>query len=173
MYDLEISQASQITGVDKNLIAAIIMQESSWNKNAIYRDKDGGSSYGLMQIRLDTARDLLDEPSLTPSILSRPYTNILAGSHYLRQSFRRWRDIKDVIASYNAGKPRKNALGEYTNSKGITNVQKYVNRVMGYYKQYSSRKGKFEPINFLSNSQNILLTTSLVGLVGLVWFNKD
>lgn len=170
MYDLEIRQASQITGVEPALIAAIIMQESSWKPNVSYKDTDGGSSYGLMQVRLGTARGMLQEPDLTSKILAKPYTNILAGAHYLRRSFLKWRDIRDVVASYNAGKPRKNVLGQYTNSKGVTNVDKYVKRVMRFYKEYKSG-AEFKPLHLVDLKSSPLLFISVLGLgvVGLIY----
>ena len=166
MYDTEIYQAALITGVESALIAGIIMQESSWKKDATHRDRDGEISYGLMQVRLDTARRMLNTNELTGAMLIKPYTNILAGAHYLRQSFRKWRDVKDVIASYNAGVPRKNALGQYTNSKGDTKVQRYVDRVLGFYKQYKTSKGSFGPIKVGS----VVTGTGVLwmGVVGII-----
>ena len=166
MYDTEIYQAALITGVEAALIASIIMQESSWRKDSTHQDKDGGISYGLMQVRLDTARRMLDTNELTGEMLIKPYTNILAGAHYLRQSFRKWGNVKDVIASYNAGMPRKNVFGQYTNSKGDVKVQRYVDRVLDFYRRYKVSKGNFGPLK----SGSVVTGTGILwmGVIGLI-----
>jgi soluble lytic murein transglycosylase-like protein len=156
MYEKEIIHASKSTGVEIALIKAIIMAESLWDEDAKYKDKDGGKSYGLMQVRLQTAREMLDDNSLTAATLLEPGVNILIGAKYLKNSFSRWRDdegttdIKDVIASYNAGKPRKNRDGLYTNSKGDTKVQRYVDKVYRYYRTYKREPQTFGKVRSMS-----------------------
>lgn len=165
-FDTYIYTAARLANIEPEIIAAHIMQESSWNPNATHRDTDGVSSYGLIQVRLDTARSLLGEPNLTPQMLLNPKINILAGAKYIQQSRIKWPDIKDSIAAYNAGKPRKNSAGQYTNSKGVTNVQHYVDRVYGFYQTYKAGAA-FKPVNFQMGSY---ILPGLVGILGVGLF---
>lgn len=167
-YDSYIYTAAKLANIEPEIIAAHIMQESSYNPNAVHKDLDGVSSYGLMQVRLDTARNMLNEPKLTPEQLSHPKINILAGAKYIQQSRIKWPNIKDSIAAYNAGKPRKNSAGQYVNSKGVTNVQYYVDRVYGFYQKYQAGAA-FKPVSFQTSSY---ILPGLIGILGvglLLW----
>ena len=171
-YESLIRKVAKISGIAPELLAAHIMAESRFDPNATYRDTDGVRSYGLMQLRIDTARKMLNEPSLTPTMLLVPETNVMAGARYLQKSFARWPNLKDTIASYNAGVPRKNILGQYVNSKGVPNVQKYVDKVYGYYQEYM--KGKpLAPLKSFQKSglASLLFIVGLLGL-GLIWIEK-
>lgn len=164
-YEALIRKVASKSRIEPELLAAHIMAESRFDPNAKYTDVDGVSSYGLMQLRIDTARRMLNAPTLTPTMLLVPETNIMAGAKYLQNSFKRWPNLKDTIASYNAGSPRKNSAGLYVNSKGVTNVQKYVDKVYGYYQEY--KKGL--PLKPLKSFQNMALSPLflIIGLVGL------
>lgn len=165
-----IRKIAGMSGIPPELLAAHIMAESRFDPNATHRDVDGVSSYGLMQVRLDTARRMLNAPTLTSSMLLKPETNLMAGAKYLQNSFKRWPNLKDTIASYNAGSPRKNAFGQYVNSKGVPNVQKYVDKVYGYYQEYM----KGHPLKLISKSLQkgaFLPLFLIIGLLGLtlIW----
>ena len=135
-YTAVIRRVAGLANVPAELLAAHAMAESSFNPAATHTDADGGTSYGLMQVRLDTARRLLQQPALTPQQLLDPYFNLLAGARVIQENLVRWKTLPDAIAAYNAGVPRKNAAGQYTNSRGNTMVQTYVDRVLGYLRQY-------------------------------------
>ena len=137
-YTAVIRQVAGLAGVPAELLAAHAMAESSFHPAATHTDADGGSSYGLMQVRLDTARRLLKQPALTPQQLLDPYFNLLAGARVIQENLARWKTLPDAVAAYNAGIPRKNAAGQYTNSRGDTMVQTYVDRVLGYLRQYQA-----------------------------------
>jgi soluble lytic murein transglycosylase-like protein len=91
-----------------------------------------------MQVRLDTGRRLLSDPGLTPGMLLGPRLNVMAGVRLIQENLQRFGALPDAVAAYNAGVPRKNAAGQYTNSKGDTMVQRYVDRVLSYYQTYLS-----------------------------------
>lgn len=176
MYEFEIQQASQITGVEPAFLAAIIMQESAFKANAVYTDTDGHSSFGPMQIRLPTAKDMLRNNNVTGEMLLKPQIGILAGAHYLRQRLSKYGNKRDAAAAYNAGEARKNAFGEYTNSKGVTSVDKYVTRVMNFYNEYKKSGAPYKPIYLASlKSSKMSLTPLLigVGVVGLIYMKGD
>lgn len=122
-----VNAASKKYGVDKNLIMAVINQESSFNPNAT---SDAGAE-GLMQLMPDTARELG---------VSNAYDiqqNVDGGTKYLSELLNKYGNVKELaLAAYNAGP------GTLAN-KGVNNVQNisklpsetrnYVYKVMKYY----------------------------------------
>lgn len=126
-----IQQMAQKYGVDPNLVKATIKQESNWDMNASrYEAHKGDASWGLMQLLLSTARQVLGQPNLTTTDLINPATNIEAGTKLLAQNWTRWGNLKDAIASYNAGSPRIDPkTGKYVN-------QDYVTKVWNNYLMY-------------------------------------
>lgn len=125
--DEAVDAASKKYGVDKNLIMAVIKQESSFNPNAT----SGVGAEGLMQLMPDTASELG---------VSNAYDiqqNVDGGTKYLSELLNKYGDVKELaLAAYNAG---PGALA----NKGVNNVQNisklpsetrdYVNKVMKYY----------------------------------------
>jgi len=171
-YDEEIYTASKLSGVEPELIAGHIMAESAYRPDATHVDADGGISYGLMQVRLDTAQRLLGRPELTPSILLDPKTNILAGTKIIQNNLIKYKNGPDAIAAYNAGIPRKNTQGQYINSKGSTVVQDYVNRVSGYYNQYKSG-APFKPIVLALEQLIIPIGAVLIAGLGFILLKRS
>ena len=96
-------------GVNPNLVKAIIQAESNGNPNAVHLDSDGKSSYGLMQVRPDTAKNY--DPSLKGLTdaqigerLKNPEYNIKLGTAYLEDLAAKYNgDLNKVIAAYNGG----------------------------------------------------------------------
>ncbi|MDA8156244.1 MAG: transglycosylase SLT domain-containing protein [Actinomycetota bacterium] len=81
-------------------VLAIIQTESSFNPNAMNpRDP----SYGLMGIKLSTAREI--EPAITAQELMQPAKNIEIGTIYLRKLRGQYGDLEDVFAAYKGGHP--------------------------------------------------------------------
>jgi len=116
-------------------IMGIVSQESEWNPNAFRAEPAiSDASYGLMQILLGTAHGY--NRWLTAADLYDPATNLTYGTKFFMDLVARWGLTSDAIASYNAGSPRKNASGQYTNSRGDTGVQAYVDSVNAYQVYY-------------------------------------
>ena len=138
IYEL-INRISSTYSVDQILVRAVVNAESSFNPSAIRTEPNGMSSYGLMQVTLPTARSVVG--SITIDQLMIPDINLSVGISYLSSLLDKYGNIPDAVASYNAGLPRKNVSGQYINSKGSTNVNNYVNRVLGYYNQYKTEAG--------------------------------
>lgn len=128
------------------LVAAIVQIESSFDTYAMryepgYRwiAKEDLSatertarmtSWGLMQVMGAVAR----EHNMTGylSRLTIPAVGLYYGMVHLAKFRRRWpQDWKDVIASYNAGSPRRTAEGKYLN-------QAYVDKVLAAWQSYES-----------------------------------
>ncbi len=86
-------------------IFAIIRTESGGNPGSIGRGDcaRGECSYGLMGIKLSTARGL--DPSVTVQELMTPEKNIEIGAMYLAQLRRRFSSPEDVFSYYKGGHP--------------------------------------------------------------------
>lgn len=118
-------------GVDPALVAAVIHWESGGNPEAVERRNTAPISYGLMQIRYETALDMGMPSVLEPSDLLFARTNITYGTKYLKWLLTRYRgDLQKTLSAYNQGPGN---LDRY----GITNW-KYVNGVTALYQQYKA-----------------------------------
>lgn len=117
--------------VDPDLVRGFIKKESNWDVNASrYEAHLNDSSWGLMQVLLKTAQWILANDNLTISQLISPNTNIEAGTKYIRYLLDKYKgNVRDAIAAYNAGSPRKDKNGKYVN-------QSYVDDVYRNYMMY-------------------------------------
>lgn len=145
-----IEQKSMELGVDPCLVASIVWCESmgdtySSRYEPAYRytfrvaefAKDLGitketeevhqkTSFGLMHIMGGVARELGFRHHLLA--LTDPVVGLHFGCLKLKRICQKYSDFYDVIASYNAGSPRKNSLGRYVNHD-------YVDRVLLRYRE--------------------------------------
>ena len=129
------SIASQI-GVDVSLIIGLVEQESNFDTQAMRYSADNPKdrSYGLMQLTIPTAQDMINRMGLkvqaTPELLYKPATNLRLGMTYLKGLLDRYGKVEDAIASYNAGKPIiSKQTGSYINLD-------YVKGVLAKAKKY-------------------------------------
>ena len=107
-YSSAIAAASAETGVPESRIKALIIVESSGQSGATHQDRDGKSSWGLMQIRPDTARDLDaslagKSDSQIAAALKDPTYNIKLGARYYQQLLARYGSSDLAAAAYNGG----------------------------------------------------------------------
>ncbi len=100
LYESQIKAVAKSYGFDWRLITAMIYQESHFNPKA--RSHTGVK--GLMQVTLDTAREMGIENRLDPE------QSLKAGVRYLNSLWERFSDIEDsrkriplVLAAYNVG----------------------------------------------------------------------
>ena len=100
---------ANLNGVDPKRVTAIIQAESSGISTASVVENDGGRSYGLMQVRTDTAR--LYDSSLTglsdsqvgDKLLSDPKYNINIGTKLYADLLNKYGDPALASAAYNGG----------------------------------------------------------------------
>ncbi|MDT3695829.1 MAG: transglycosylase SLT domain-containing protein [Ignavibacterium sp.] len=123
-YDEIINYASEMYGVDKNIIKSVILAESSAKENAV----SSANAKGLMQIIDSTAK------YLGINNVFDPKENIMGGAKYLSELLRRYDgDLKFALAGYNAGPGN---VDKYNGIPPFSETQIYVKRVIGYIKNF-------------------------------------
>jgi soluble lytic murein transglycosylase-like protein len=123
-HDTEILEASRDTGIDPNLLRAVIHQESGGNPAA----RSARGAMGLMQLMPDTARVMgVRDPG-------RVRENVLGGARYLRTMLTRFGgNVRHALAAYNAGP------GAVEKAGGIppyAETRAYVPRVLALAETY-------------------------------------
>ena len=120
-----IRQYSDLYGVDKKLIKAIIMVESCFDRYAVSRV----GAKGLMQLMPATA-DLMGVYNVFNA-----KDNIKGGTRYFRQMLELFEyDIELALAAYNAG---PTAVQKYKGIPPYMETQNYVKKVIKYYNRYA------------------------------------
>ncbi len=125
LINTAINNASAKYGVDKNLIRAVIKQESSFDPTSI----SSAGAQGLMQLMPGTADSLhVNDPF---NIVQ----NINGGTLYLRDQLYNFKgDVSLALAAYNAG---PNSVNKYGGIPPYAETQNYVKKVTEYYNQYN------------------------------------
>jgi len=132
--DAAIEKAAQATGLDPDLIRAVIRVESSFDSKA----ESGAGAQGLMQLMPGTAKELgVADPFDAEQ-------NVMGGATYLAKQLKRFGDVRLALAAYNTGPGRVNSYDitdaddpeQYEQlSQG---VRGYVAKVLKYYEQYNN-----------------------------------
>lgn len=125
-YDSIINEASEKYSVPKDLIKAVIKQESNYMPNAV----SSKGAIGLMQIMPSTGALLGIEDKDT---LKDPYVNIMTGTKYLSQMLNRYDGRLDLsLSAYNAG---PNLVDRLQRIPNIDETKNYVKNIIGYIKK--------------------------------------
>ena len=133
-----VEEAYKTFGVDKNLIWAVMRQESLFDPWAI----SPSDAKGLMQLMDFTAREVSQRYRIPNTVFS-PRENILLGTAYLREMIEHWKgDWVRAIASYNAGPNRVRGFIQHADpyvfieTIPISETRNYVKRVLENYYTY-------------------------------------
>ncbi len=128
-----IESAAQSTGLDPDLLRAVIQVESSYRTDAV----SGAGAQGLMQLMPGTAKEMgVADPF-------NAFQNVSGGAGYLKKLMSRFGDVRLALAAYNTGQGKIASLDiadpddpeQY--SKISSGVRGYVDKVLSYYRQYS------------------------------------
>ncbi|WP_448588635.1 lytic transglycosylase domain-containing protein [Thermocrinis sp.] len=139
-YGEFVKEASQRFGVDKNLIWAVMRQESLFDQEAI----SPSNARGLMQLMNFTAREVSSKYGIPNEVFS-PRENILMGTAYLREMLDLWKgDLVRAVASYNAGPNRVRSFIQHSDpyvfieTIPIAETRNYVKQVLHNYHIYQA-----------------------------------
>jgi len=134
-YGPAIRREAEKTGLDPELILAVIVKESSGRADA----QSGQGAQGLMQLMPATAAELGVKDSLDPE------QNIEGGSKYLAYLRDRFDgDLPLILAGYNAGPGNVERAGRTV--PPFTETQNYVQRVGDLYSQLKGEQTQREDI---------------------------
>ena len=112
-----IDKYSQKYNLDKNLVKAVVKQESGFNSKAV----SPVGAQGLMQLIPSTAKGLG---------VRNPFDaeqNIAGGTKYLKNLINKYDSVKLGLAAYNAG---SGAVNKYGGVPPYKETQNYVNKIM-------------------------------------------
>lgn len=138
-YWSDIKADAQKNGLDPYMVASLIRQETEFNPTAI----SNKNAYGLMQLLPVVGRAMAKEEGLrhfrTDDLLN-PATNILLGTHYLRQTLDKFGGKPEyAFAAYNAGDDRVtdwqsignyHGIDEFVESIPFTETREYVQAIL-------------------------------------------
>lgn len=125
-YDDLIRRVAREHDMDFSLVKAIVHVESAFNPRA--RSHKG--AHGLMQLLPETARRY----GVSQRDLYDPYHNIQAGVRYLKFLTTQFRDIRHVIAAYNAG---EKAVLAHGGIPPYAETMNYVAKVQQHQRRYA------------------------------------
>lgn len=113
--------STQVHQLPPGLLSALCWIESHHKVRAINLNDGGSPSFGVCQIKYETAQALGFKGSIGQ--LRKPEYNVYWAGKYLRVQLDRYRgDPRKAIAAYNAGSHR-------INKRGLTKNRKYVSKV--------------------------------------------
>ncbi len=124
-YERELRAAAAEEGLDPALVAALVLQESTFDPGALSR----AGARGLMQVMPATGRTIARAKGrrFQRAALHDPVTSLDFGTHYLRQMSERFGGaVEKVLAAYNAGPHRVDA---WTASRGETSAEEFTESI--------------------------------------------
>lgn len=109
------------------ILLAICHVESSGNHKAVNIFDGGSASYGLCQIKLNTARNLGFRGHITQLWFNKEVNKKYA-LKYLEWQATRYPTVEQIIAAYNSGSVKRKKNGKFVNHE-------YVNKVFQQLKK--------------------------------------
>lgn len=125
-YRKEVETAAQLFNIEKELIYALIRQESAYNPKA----RSPSDAFGLMQVRPLTAKYIAKQAGIRyrgTRDLYHPKKNILLGTAFLKKQFKHY-DFQFIvtIAAYNAGGV---AIRRWLKQRPITDPLSFIEEI--------------------------------------------
>jgi soluble lytic murein transglycosylase-like protein len=123
-----VQKASEATGVDIDLLKAVMQQESGGNSSAV----SSAGAKGLMQMIDSTAASMgVTDPF-------DPHQSAMGGAKYLKQQLDRFGgNIALALAAYNAG---PQAVTKYAGIPPYAETQNYVRSIASIYDGFKRKK---------------------------------
>jgi soluble lytic murein transglycosylase len=115
-------------GLEPQLVAAVIYQESKFDADAV----SSSGAVGLMQLLPSTGQGIADRTggkSWTPADLRDPELNIRYGSWYLRHLLDKYGEERLALAAYNAGQANVDRWRAEGGEIRFAETRAYVDRV--------------------------------------------
>lgn len=100
-----VSDIAKQNGLNEMDVRAIIKVESGGNPKAIHHDRNGSSSYGLMQINSIHLKELRKKKVFAKDLF-KSCTNVGFGATLLSRNLDRYKTMDRAIAMYNPGDRR-------------------------------------------------------------------
>jgi len=138
-YWADIKADAEKNNLDPYMVASLIRQETEFNPGAV----SNKSAYGLMQLLPAVGRAMAKEEGVhhfQTNDLLNPSTNILLGTHYLRQTLDKFGGQPEyAFAAYNAGDDRVtdwqsignyHSIDEFVESIPFTETREYVQAIV-------------------------------------------
>ena len=138
-YWADIKADAEKNGLDPYMVASLIRQETEFNPTAI----SNKNAYGLMQLLPAVGKSMAKQEGVkhfATNDLLNPSTNILLGTHYLRQMLDKFGGQPEyAFAAYNAGDDRVtdwqsvgnyHGMDEFVESIPFTETREYVQAIV-------------------------------------------
>jgi soluble lytic murein transglycosylase len=138
-YWADIKADAEKNNLDPYMVASLIRQETEFNPGAV----SNKSAYGLMQLLPTVGRAMAKEEGVhhfQTNDLLNPSTNILLGTHYLRQTLDKFGGQPEyAFAAYNAGDDRVtdwqsignyHGIDEFVESIPFSETREYVQAIV-------------------------------------------
>ncbi|MBF0615025.1 MAG: lytic transglycosylase domain-containing protein [Magnetococcales bacterium] len=139
--DRLITRVAVQENLDPDLLRAVVATESDFNNETVSPD----GAVGLMQLMPETAR------ILGVKNIHNPEQNLRGGARYLNQMLKKFPKIPHALAAYNAG-PKM--VERFEGIPPLTETQRYVGKVMSYYKKSAGSKKRFNLGKKFVNREN-------------------
>ncbi len=132
-YEDLIAQAAGDTGVDPNLIRAVISAESAWRPDVCSNRPYPPGSCGLMQLNVAAHQ-------ITVAQATDPGFNVPFGARLLAEQLRRRPSLTLALAAYNAGTSRTDADLSDRVARNVNGVGTYVQTVVEFLTWYQTQQ---------------------------------